>query len=310
MKAIDAYLIWFFLIFLGLLLFYFTPTRGGTTTVSTTKFFVSGKPRRIIQVRGASRQKVSPISKSGRATGERRTVYTWSNDKPGVSTWKLENWPLVYVDGMTVKVDRNVSASVSVAPGPGRTRGMLLINGYPVYQYVVDKSPTNFRGEGIAPSETNIPPGIWQTVVNSKGPLKKPNPGRTIARPGLLTDQCSAKGVRLCADQMIPTDSLVCFDGDTCKLADYSDASNPCGDAGVEPCGFVAPLCPSKQCCNAGGVGCASKDTCYPYKSKGRGGTCNDGDSTCRCVHDRFNNRLGKHHKHAHKIRHQRRKND
>ena len=114
MKSIDAYLIWFFLIFLGLLLFYFTPTRGGATTVSTTKFFVSGKPRRIIQVRGASRQKVSPISKSGRATGERRTVYTWSNDKPGVSTWKLENWPLVYVNGMAVKVDRDVSASVSV----------------------------------------------------------------------------------------------------------------------------------------------------------------------------------------------------
>ncbi len=44
MKSIDAYLIWMFLIFLGLLLFYFTPTRESATTVSTTKFFVSGKP--------------------------------------------------------------------------------------------------------------------------------------------------------------------------------------------------------------------------------------------------------------------------
>jgi len=307
MKSIYAHLIWIFLIIFGLTL-YFRPTRESVTRISATKFFVSGKPRQIIQVQGASLLKTSPISKSGKATSERRTVYTWSNDKPGVSTWKEANWPLVYVDGMKVRVSGNVSASVSVAPGPGRTRGMLLINGYPVYQYVVDKSSANFRGEGIAPSETNIPPGIWQTVNNAKGPLRKPNPSRTIARPGLLTDQCSAKGVRLCADQMIPTDSLVCIDGNTCKLADYSDASNPCGNAAVEPCGFVAPLCPNKKCCNEGGVGCASKDKCYPYKSKGRGGTCRNGDSTCRCVQDRFNNRLGKHHKHAHKIRHQRRK--
>ena len=270
---------------------------------------MSGKPKQIIQVQGASLLKTSPISKSRIVTSERRTVYTWSNDKPGVSTWKEENWPLVYVDKMKVRVAENVSAGVSISPGPGRSEGILLINGYPVYQYVVDKSPSDFRGEGIAPSETNIPPGIWQTVGNTKGPLRAPDPSLTIARPGLLTNQCPTKGVHLCANQMVPTDSLVCIEGDTCKIADYSDASNPCGNADIEPCGFVAPLCPNKKCCNKGGVGCATKTSCYPYhQSKRKGGMCRESDTTCRCVQDRFNNRLGKKHKHAHKIRHLHRK--
>lgn len=280
------------------------------TTVSAVKFFVSGKPRQILQVENASTKLTSPISKTGKATNSRRTLYTWSNDTEGSSTWKESNWPLVYVRDRTVKVARNVSASVSIARGPAGSRGMLLINGFPVYQYVVDTSPADFRGEGIAPSETNIPPGIWQTVGNQKGPLLPPDPAETIARPGLLTDQCAPQAVQLCSVQMVPTDSLVCVGRNSCELANYSNPTNPCSDSTVRPCGYVAPLCLDKKCCDKGGTGCELKAQCSPYKGeeRSRSSSCPEGHTTCRCIQDRFNNRLGKKHKHAHRVRHLRRK--
>lgn len=302
------------LVFVGLLGFYILMWTGhekkrtGPTTVSSRRLYVSGKKRPVLQVTDATALRESPISKSGPATGQTRTLYTWSHDRPGVSTWKEANWPLVYVDREKgLKVKGKLRAAVSIAPGPRRSPGMLLINGFPVYQYVVDTNSRVVRGEGIAPSETNIPPGLWQAVRDQAGPLVKPDPAGTIARPGLLTNQCSSSDVTLCAaSKGVPTDSLVCVIDGKCTLADYSKPSHPCAKG--SPCGFVAPLCPDRKCCGKNGMGCVPKNarkSCTPYGDDGR--ECPANASTCRCVQDRFNNRLGKNHRHAHSVRHQRR---
>ncbi len=277
--------------------------RRSRTTVFVSKLDVNGTRRPVLQVRHASTKRVSPISTSGPATSRTRTLYTWSKDPPGQSTWKAPNWPLVYVQsGDAVGHGKALRDVVTVGLGPNNTPGMVLVHGYPVYQYVLDTTATSVRGEGIAPSESDIPAGLWRAAAPREDGKRA-----TVPRPGLLTKQCSPSQVKQCSRRMLPTDSLVCVDEGECSLADYSpEAKRPCHKG--TPCGFVAPLCRDRQCCGADGMGSVQANgECEPYSERATPAV-SGGSSTCRCVRDRFNNRLGKTHRHAHATRHLRRK--
>jgi predicted extracellular nuclease len=91
----------------------------------------------IIQVTNAA---AGPTD-GGVATDETRTIYAYQPDMAGgTPTYTGANWPYVLVPN-GFNADPNISANLSVGPG-----GILLINGWPAYQFVNDLNGTDANG--------------------------------------------------------------------------------------------------------------------------------------------------------------------
>ena len=106
---------------------------GTNTTVSVAR---DSGGATLLQVTGAT----AGATSGGTATSEKRTIYYFAPDTTSSPTYTGGAWPYVMVQGQ-------LSAGVGVtATLTKNSSGMLLVNGLPAYQYVVDSGSTTASG--------------------------------------------------------------------------------------------------------------------------------------------------------------------
>ncbi len=91
----------------------------------------------VIQVSGAFEGETD----GGSATSDTRTIYAFAPDGGnGVPTYAGASWPYVIIDG-DLAIDEDITAVLSL-----NDDGVLLVNGWPAYQFANDQSPDDATG--------------------------------------------------------------------------------------------------------------------------------------------------------------------
>ncbi len=91
----------------------------------------------VIQISGAFEGETD----GGSATSDTRTIYAFAPDGGnGIPTYAGASWPYVIIDGDLV-IDEDITAVLSL-----NDDGVLLVNGWPAYQFANDQSPDDATG--------------------------------------------------------------------------------------------------------------------------------------------------------------------
>ena len=167
----------------------------------------------LIQIAGAN----AVSTEGGYATDNLRTAYVYKPDEDstesGIPTYKGSSWPYITssTDLEDFIIDEDISASISK-----NVNNVILVNSWPVYQYINDVSPNDANGNGID--------SMWYAIKYNGESIEPKN----MPPEALDVKILSTNGTYDYGDTLIASYNFYDSDGDiegNSAIAWYADAS-------------------------------------------------------------------------------------
>ncbi len=246
-----------------------------TATVSLLTLECGGQ---VIQITGA----LAGINAGGNATTSTRTIYGFMPDNGnGTPVYTGSTWPYVIIEG-NLDIDPTISASLTT-----NSDGILLVNGWPAYQFSGDASSTDVGGT-FGPWNYFLPDGTLSQdacEVEYDCPLVQQNYGDACDDG----DPTTVNDIRLndCSCSGTPIEIFDCPEvqqnfGDACDDGDPNTVNDTrqddCSCAGTLIGGCVAPSLELVVVDFDGSVllGCIHADESFYVNATVSGGSGND----------------------------------